>query len=102
MHKVAVIGDAQSVLAFKALGLAVYTPENPNRTRNQLDACAKEGVGVIFITEELAEQVPETIERYDEQLTPAIILIPSAGGSLGHGQAKIDKNVERAIGSNIL
>lgn len=102
MVNVAVMGDAQSVLAFKALGLMVYTPTTPAQTRSQIDACANEGVGVLFITEELAQTVPETISRYDNQLTPAIILIPSASGSLGLGLAKIDKNVEKAIGSNIL
>ena len=35
MRKVAVIGDAQSVLAFKALGLAC-TPENPNGPETSL------------------------------------------------------------------
>ena len=46
--------------------------------------------------------IPETIKRYNSELIPAIILIPSNKGSLNIGLANIDKNVEKAIGSNIL
>jgi len=43
-----------------------------------------------------------TIKRYNSEVIPAIILIPSNKGSLNIGLANIDKNVEKAIGSNIL
>jgi len=44
----------------------------------------------------------KTIKRYNSEVIPAIILIPSNKGSLNIGLANIDKNVEKAIGSNIL
>ncbi|MDO5725166.1 MAG: V-type ATP synthase subunit F [Tissierellia bacterium] len=102
MYKIAVIGDKESVLAFKALGIGVYTPTDKMAVRRVIDDLAKDNVGIIYITEQLAKLVPETIERYTDRLTPAIILIPSSQGSLNIGLEQITRNVEKAIGSNIL
>lgn len=102
MYKVAVVGDRDSVLAFRALGLHVFTAYEPKEARRTVDKIAGEGYGVIFITEQLAAKIPETIERYNDKVVPAIILIPSNQGSLNIGLSRIDKNVEKAVGANIL
>ena len=100
--KVAVVGDRESVLGFRALGLEVATPKTPDEARNAVDRLAREGSAVIFLTERLAEQIPETVERYIGEIAPAIILIPDRGGSLGLGRAAISMRVEKAVGRNIL
>ncbi len=102
MHRVAVIGDKDSVLAFKALGVEVYTVVDGDEAADRINELAKEEVGVIFITERFASQIPETVDKYRDQMTPAIILIPSNTGSLGIGLADINKSVEKAVGANIL
>jgi V/A-type H+-transporting ATPase subunit F len=63
---------------------------------------AKSSYGVIFITEQIASLIPDTIERYDKEIIPAVILIPSNQGSLNIGMNRINENVEKAVGSNIL
>lgn len=63
---------------------------------------SKEDVGVIFITEDFAKEIPETIDKYREEMTPAIILIPSNKENLGLGLADINRSVEKAVGANIL
>ncbi|MEJ8751857.1 V-type ATP synthase subunit F [Lagierella sp. ICN-221743] len=102
MHKVAVVGDRDSVLGFRALGVNVFTTIEADETRRIVDKLAKDGYGVIFITEQLANLIPETIERYNNEVVPAVILIPSNQGTLGIGMDRINKNVEKAVGSNIL
>lgn len=102
MYKVAVVGDRDSVLAFRALGIHVYTAYDAKEARQTVDRIAKEGYGIIFITEQMAQKIPETIERYNNKVVPAIILIPSNQGSLNIGLSRIDKNVEKAVGANIL
>ncbi len=102
MYKVAVVGDRDSVLGFRALGVHVYIAYEADETRKLVDGIAKDGYGVIFITEQLASLIPETIERYNAEITPAVILIPSNQGSLNIGLDNINKNVEKAVGSNIL
>ena len=102
MYRVAVIGDKDSVLAFKALGVEVYTVIDGEEASEKIKDLAKEEVGVIFITEKLAQQIPSTIDKYRDQMTPAIILIPGNTGSMGIGLADINKSVEKAVGANIL
>ncbi len=102
MYKIAIVGDKDSVLAFKILGVDVYISLDAQEARKIIDRISKEDYGIIFVTEEVAKDIPETIKRYNSELIPAIILIPSNKGSLNIGLANIDKNVEKAIGSNIL
>ena len=102
MYKIAVIGDKDSVLAFRALGVHVFTAIEGNDARRIIDKLAKEGYGIIYITEQLAKDIPETIQRYNNEVILAVILIPSNRGSLNIGLENINKNVEKAVGSNIL
>ena len=102
MYKVAVIGDKDSILAFKALGVEVYTAIDGTDAKKPIKDSAKKEFGVIFITEDLAKEIPSTIDKYREEMTPAIILIPSNKGSMGIGLADINKSVEKAVGANIL
>lgn len=104
MHKIGVVGDKDSVLAFKAFGFEVYPSlvQTPEETRKIVDAMARANYGIIFITEQIAETITETIDRYNREVTPAIILIPGNTGSLGIGLARIRSNVEKAVGINIL
>lgn len=102
MYKVAVIGDKDSVLAFRALGIEVFTAYEADDIRRTIDKIAKEGYGIIFVTEQLASLIPETINRYNNLVIPAVILIPSNQGTLNVGMDNINKNVEKAVGSNIL
>lgn len=102
MYKVAVIGDKDSILAFKALGVEVYTAIDGSDAKKNIKELAKENFGVIFITEDLAKEIPSTIDKYRQEMTPAIILIPSNKGSMGIGLSDINKSVEKAVGANIL
>ena len=58
--------------------------------------------GIIYITEALAAELPEEIERYKEQVMPAIIQIPGVSGNTGAGVEGVKKTVEQAVGSDIL
>lgn len=100
--KIGVIGDKSSVLPFKLFGFEVHYAISERQIRETIETMAKSNFGVIYITEEAAELAKETIERYKDKVTPAIILIPSYKGSKGIGRAEIEKNVEKAIGQNIL
>jgi V/A-type H+-transporting ATPase subunit F len=96
------MGDSDSVLGFKALGLDVYPVESTEEARKTLHRLAKENVAIIYMTEQLAALLPDELERYKDALTPAIILIPGKDGSLGIGQDNVTKSVIRAVGADIL
>jgi V/A-type H+-transporting ATPase subunit F len=102
--RIGVIGDKDSVLFFKAFGMDVYPVVESERDENRkiVDMLAREGYGIIFITEQIAGTITDTIDRYKNQVTPGIILIPSNSGSLGLGLKRVSDNVDRAVGMNIL
>lgn len=102
MYKIAVMGDADSILGFKALGLDVYPVESVDEAKSTIHRLAKESYAVVYLTEQLAVHMDEELARYKDELTPAIILIPGKEGSLGIGMANVKKSVERAVGADIL
>lgn len=101
MYKIAVMGDRDSVLGFKALGLEVYFVEDADSARHTLHRLAGEDYAVIYLTEQLAQNLQSEIARYKDALMPAIILIPGKGGSLGLAEAGLQNAVERAVGADI-
>ncbi|MBF8808411.1 MAG: V-type ATP synthase subunit F [Enterococcus lacertideformus] len=101
-YKIGVVGDKDSVSPFRLFGFDVQNYTSKNELRKTIDEMAKKEYGVIYITEQCANKIPETIERYKRQLTPAIILIPNHQGTLGIGVEEIQRSVEKAVGQNIL
>ena len=101
MYKIAVVGDKDSVLGFKALGLDVYPVDSIEEARKTVHALAKESCAILYLTEQLAAQMKDVLERYKDALTPAIILIPGKEGSLGIGMTNVKTAVERAVGADI-
>ena len=100
--KIAALGDSESVLGFKALGLSVFPADSVDEAREILHRLAKENYAVIYLTEQYAAQMEKDVERYKDDLTPAVILIPGKSGSLGIGMENVKKSVERAVGADIL
>ena len=100
-NKIAIIGDKDSILSFKAIGVDVYPAKNYFDAQDTLKKLARE-YAVIFITEDIAEKIQDIIKRYKVRPIPAVIPIPSAQGSSGFGMKSISKDVEQAIGEDIL
>lgn len=101
MYKIGVLGDRDSVLGFKALGLDVVFAETAETARHELHRMAKDEYAVVYVTEQLAQLIPGEINRYKDAMTPAVILIPGKSGSLGLGQAALQSAIERAVGADI-
>lgn len=102
MYKIGAVGEKDEVYAFLALGIDILAVEGPKEAMKAVDSMAREGYGLIFVTETLAKDIEETIERYKNKLLPAIILIPGKDGSFGIALNKIKENVEKAVGIDIL
>ncbi len=102
MYKIGVVGDKDSVLAFKAIGIDVYPVVEADEARRTIDKMAMDKYAVIFVTEQVAKDIEETIKRYNRETLPAVILIPSNQGTLNIGMQRIRDNVEKAVGVNIL
>ncbi|MBQ3090691.1 MAG: V-type ATP synthase subunit F [Oscillospiraceae bacterium] len=103
MYKIAVLGDRESVLGFKALGLDVHSAETVEDGRKILHRLAKDGqTAIIYLTEQYAAQMMDEVKKYKDEVMPAIILIPGKAGSMGIGMQNITDSVERAVGADIL
>ena len=101
-YKIAALGDRDSVLGFRALGLEVFPAEDVEQAKATLRRLAKENYAIIYLTEGYAKDMGPEIARYKDALTPAVILIPGREGSLGIGMNAVKTAVERAVGADIL
>ena len=101
MNKIGVVGDSDSIIGFKALGIDVY-PATGDEVSATIFQLATGGYAIIFVTEQAAEAAAEMIDRYKTSPYPAIIPIPGNRGTTGVGMKNIRANVEKAIGADIL
>lgn len=101
MYKTAVIGDRDSILGFKAIGIDVFDvkKEKPDKI---LQSLAENQYAVIFVIEDILYMIEDAMEKYSETSLPAIIPIPGNKGSMGLGMENIKKAAEKAIGADIL
>jgi V/A-type H+-transporting ATPase subunit F len=104
MYKMAVVGDRESVLIFKAFGAEVFGVDVTEALENQklINRLAKESYAVILITEQAAQYLLEALEHYRKEVLPAILIIPSGDDALGIAEKLMKQNVERAVGVDIL
>lgn len=101
MYKIGVMGDHDSIYGFAALGFDIF-PVSGDEARRKLRELAESDYAVIYITEELAKEIQDQLDRYRDQLLPAIIQIPGVSGNTGEGVRDVHLSVEKAVGSDIL
>lgn len=105
MFKIAVIGGADSVVGFRALGLDTFPAVDSASAKRILHDLARQEEDpyvIIYMEETLAEPIMDEIRKYNALPSPAIILIPGRDGPIGLGQSALQTAVEKAVGSNIL
>lgn len=102
LNKVAVIGEKQIVTAFRAVGFTVFFADAPSAATDILRELVKSGeYAVIFITEDIAAQMHDTLEILKSRSYPIIVPLPSLEKN-GYGMECIKKDVEKAVGVDIL
>lgn len=100
--KIAVIGSAETVTAFMAIGADVYDAADSYAAADELRKLVKsDDYAVIFITEDLAAPNAALMEKLKSRVRPSVIPIPGIKTN-GFAMAGIRKDVERAIGADIL
>lgn len=102
MYKIGVIGSIDTVLGFKAVGLDVFHCGRVEKAKKTLHELVNDDYAIIYITENLAQEMAEDIDQYKDARLPAIITIPGKAGPTGAGMRSVSKAVERAVGADIL
>lgn len=99
--KFAIVGDGDSIMVFKAAGVATFPAQDEKKAREALRKAAQE-YQIIFLTEELARLLGDYLKRFDEEPYPVVLTIPSGKGDAGYGTELLKSAMERALGVDIL
>ena len=102
MKKIAVIGNADSVKGFRAVGLDVFEVNDKENAEKLIKTLADNDFSIIYITERLFSLCAHEIQKFDERKEVAIIPIPGTFGNNGIGMSNVSRSVEKAVGSDIL
>lgn len=101
-YKIGIVGNRDAILPFRMIGFDTFPVTEAKQAINTLRQLARSDYGIIYLTEDIAAEIPDTVSYYDSQLTPALILLPTHKGSQGLGLKRVQENVEKAVGQNIL
>lgn len=101
--KIAVIGDRDTVTGFRLVGVSeCAVPKSTDETRDILYSFFRDpSMGLIMITEPLAEEVEDTIVELSQSPVPVILLIPDRNGSTGTYETVLKELIRRAVGIEI-
>lgn len=98
---IAIVGDTTSVSGFRPLGFAVFTVERPEDARELWPRLAGGEYGVVFVTEPVYAAIADLTAEVADLPVPAVTVIPSAGSAGGVGAEKLDRAIERALGTTL-
>ncbi len=100
--RTAFIGDADSVLGFRALGVETYTPGDREGARKTFQRLVKERVSVIMLTEDMLEKLEDMVNDTLGLPVPAVVVLPGVSGSRGRGEDAIRTLIIKAVGVDLM
>jgi V/A-type H+-transporting ATPase subunit F len=100
--RTAFIGDADSVLGFRALGVETYTPESGTDAVGIFRKLVKEKAAVIMITEDMLNHLQSEVDQVVSLPVPAIVVLPGVSGSKHTGEDTIRNLIIRAVGVDLM
>lgn len=101
MADILVVGKRDSILGFKTIGLDTLFWDNLENSKPTLEQYVKEGSKIIFVTENIFQEIQDLVEANFGKLYPVFIPIPDIQGSQGIGYDNIRKLVIRALGTDV-
>lgn len=102
MPKVAVLGERDAVLGFKASGAVVFAADNPDEARSSLKEVLNGDYAILLVTERVAAALTGELAPLYSRPRPVVTILPDARMSQGVGMQLLRKRIERAVGANIL
>lgn len=102
MHRLAIIGDTDSVLAFRAVGFDTFLTEARNAPDLLKEKYNSGTYAAIFLSETLAGKMEEQLAEYDKKPFPAVGILPLGRIREMVGTHRMKKISIRATGTDIL
>ena len=102
MHKLAVIGDSDAVLAFQAIGVEAWLVSK-NNAEDTLRTLYNSGeYAIIFLAENFASHLMAYLAEVGKKPVPAITLIPIRMEKSGEGIERMRRIGIRATGTDVI
>ena len=100
MNSVAIIGDLDTVTGFQLSGVKVSKVVETNEdAENALDELINNDISIIIITEKIADNIREYIDKkIGSDVLPMIIEIPDKSGPSDRDSDPIGELIKRVIG----
>ncbi len=102
MSEIAMLGDRDSILGFKSLGVSVFPVNNKEECANALKEVIGQDYKVAFITEQMAPDPEEISRLLSDRTFPVVTMIPSNRGATGTSMKRLQELVRKAAGADIL
>ncbi len=104
--KVVLLGKKDMAVGFSLAGLdEVYVPENDYQAKKRLEKwLGTPDIGVILLSEEIAEDIREDLQRKKEKkddVYPLIVEIPDKEGAIEDKEDPLKDKIKRAVGIDI-
>lgn len=101
-NNIAVIGDADFISGFKALGCTLYPIDDKTDVRPVFEQAIEANFPFIFILESYALKIIDLINQYQEKSRPLIIPLPDYRGDLFLSEDLLSQFTIRAVGKDIV
>lgn len=97
-----IIGDEDTVLGFALVGVEGRTVRSPQEAQDAFnEALGEEGIGIVIMTEAVAQMIRSTVDRYTFTAEfPLIVEIPDRNGP-HPDKPDMRTLVNQAIGINL-
>jgi V/A-type H+-transporting ATPase subunit F len=100
--RIAFIGDADSVLGFRALGVETVVPADAEGAVAAFRKLVRDRTSVIMITEDMLDYLQEQVEDTADMAIPAVVVLPDVRGSQKRGEDTIRSLILRAVGVDLM
>ncbi len=101
--KVAVLGDADFVMPFSALGVDTYSVgQTAEQTLEIANKIVSDKYALVVVAENIAPAVKEIFSDYQDMPTPCIVVVPFTAEPTGVATKTLGEVLKMATGINIL
>ncbi len=102
MHRIAVVGEKDSIYGFAALGLEIFSVKDSKEARTVVRRLINEDLAVIYLTESIIAEIYDELLELTAETQVSIIPIPGVSGEPKLGMKALKDSVIKAVGTDIL
>ena len=99
--EIAVIGNLDTILIFKMVGLDVFEVRDEKSTIEKINEILND-YKIILVTDDFAPFIENVIKETSKEMYPIITIIPSGTKDSNYALEQIEQSVEHTLGINIL